>query len=846
MRYLTSKVGLDEILKRFDDTPFAVSPTGPVVSVAHAKQLTLRAWSTRTQATGPGPDIEPDEQAAEPEGVSAPIEVLVELLPAKTVRIATGLQLSLSDPQTLGLELLDEFQEVNPPEKPAGDETEQSRSLPDTRRFVARMSEAVSLKPGEITVPVNFDIPTVDADNMQHNIAGTFEVVVRTPRAQRTVAETATGVALIGGSLELRLGHLCDQKGCVEHFHKSLGEIPGLAAVLPHAGLKDSRATVYLRARQPVDVWSLRGKLRACGVEVVGVVPHGLISYRLRVELPRWRVDAQSSEVLQCLACRDRTAQVLEKLPWVEDVEVAGGGINSRTAKPDVDLVELLDALTASETAPLAVWLLPAGVPMPKAAPPRVADRNAGPRQGGSNVHPVVEFHFGHTCDVGTDVLAVLGKHAWPSRTHAESAGASMIARASLGDRKFANLTVVLDEFRSTGRVPRKIRLSEFGDIRIQLEFAHVCGEVEYSKPPKKETQQDPKHMHSEDDDRAEEKPSGPNTDSEQSRNEGAGKDSEADPTSASKSPGTPKSEGEQEPNQDNNKPKPKKPFVPKPLRPAKSSNGRQAIEAALARVEWVQQAMFHDYHTRPKFTGPRKLTLTLQAEGDDVVKVDELLVALRDAGCPPKSVIVSRRFPGIPFGKQVPGDLLVTDRQGKRIPLVSLQKPGQPLAVAFVSLKCTRHEKYVADPKLYQQLARTIDKYKDRVDIVAVSANAEDHFADVVEFWENTGLSVPLLHDADGQARSVFNSQVTPPPHLFVFDADARLRYAGDPHDSWEEPEKRKDDFLDRALELVLAGTYQANGAVFFNKSVCNCSDPNCKCPKCGCGATCRCAIKH
>ncbi len=80
----------------------------------------------------------------------------------------------------------------------------------------------------------------------------------------------------------------------------------------------------------------------------------------------------------------------------------------------------------------------------------------------------------------------------------------------------------------------------------------------------------------------------------------------------------------------------------------------------------------------------------------------------------------------------------------------------------------------------------------------------------------------------------------------MFVFDADERLRYAGEPHDHWEETEKEVDDFLARALELVLTSTYEANGAVFFNKSLCNCSDPNCKCPKCGCGATCRCTIKH
>jgi len=87
---------------------------------------------------------------------------------------------------------------------------------------------------------------------------------------------------------------------------------------------------------------------------------------------------------------------------------------------------------------------------------------------------------------------------------------------------------------------------------------------------------------------------------------------------------------------------------------------------------------------------------------------------------------------------------------------------------------------------------------------------------------------------------------QITPAPHIFVFDAEGKLRYAGDAHDNWESPDKPQDDYLAKALDLVLVGKYLANGAVFYNKSVCNCSHPMCKCPKCGCGSTCRCAVKH
>jgi hypothetical protein len=59
---------------------------------------------------------------------------------------------------------------------------------------------------------------------------------------------------MIGGALELRLGHLCDQARCVEHFHNSLTNFGGIAAVRPLPSLKDPRATVFLRDRQAIDV----------------------------------------------------------------------------------------------------------------------------------------------------------------------------------------------------------------------------------------------------------------------------------------------------------------------------------------------------------------------------------------------------------------------------------------------------------------------------------------------------------------------------------------------------------------------------------------------------------------
>ena len=93
---------------------------------------------------------------------------------------------------------------------------------------------------------------------------------------------------------------------------------------------------------------------------------------------------------------------------------------------------------------------------------------------------------------------------------------------------------------------------------------------------------------------------------------------------------------------------------------------------------------------------------------------------------------------------------------------------------------------------------------------------------------------------------RAILNAQPTPAPHLFVFDADGRFRYAGDPHNHWGKPDQEKDDFFSRALDLVLAGEYEENGAVFYNSKPCDCAEPTCSCPKCRCGSSCRCATKH
>jgi hypothetical protein len=788
IRYLPEKISLEQILKQYDNTPFEVVADGPIVTIAHTGQWTFRGWTSRPEPDQPASKDNPSNDPAENDRqIPLPILLIVEVLPADDARTASPVQLTLSDPPAAGLEMEDDFHRVKSPAKTDENQTDRPNDKLRPVRWVARLVESVALKPGEIVIPVSFPLKTVN-DSKQQETTGRLGVILRTAATkQQTDSAASSGLALVGGALELRLGHLCDQSGCVEHFHKSLAEIDGLGAVRPHPSSQDPRATVYLRAERAVDVWRLREELRDRGAEITKIKPQNLPSYRLRVELPRWRTADEAGDAEQFTNLRSRAVKIIQQLGWAKNVLAAGGGINFESTRPAVDLVELLDAFSVHGMAPQAVWLVPTGVSMPKTAPPQLAGPRVVPKQGGSQIHPLVEFNFPHSSDVGTHILSLLGEQKWASLTRFEL-GATDVARLAIADRKYANLTPLLHKFRASGRIPAQIQLREFGDVHIQIEFSHICGDVEYSKPKRKK-----------------------------------------------------------EKDLDKPKSQPKKPLVPKALRPASTSNGRRTIEAAVASIGWIKDSIFHDYHTKPHFSGPRKLTISLQANGDDVIELEQLIDALHAAGFPPKSVIVSRRFPGIPFAKRLPGDLQLTDRDGNILRLAVLKKSDRPLALAFVSLKCPRYKKYTADPKYYQSLKETIDQYQDRIDFWAVSANPEDKFSDVQQFWSKTAVaSVPLLHDADGTLRDAFNSQVTPAPHLFVFDADGRLRYAGEAHDNWEADDKAKDPFLGSALELVLAGKYQSNGAVFYNKSVCNCSHPTCKCPKCGCGATCRCGIKH
>ena len=261
--YLPGKATLAKILERYNDTPFTVSRAEPVVSITRAKGLTLRAWTERLKAEKAPDQAKPDAKTDAAKKSPPSIRLVVELSTEKSRRVKTP-GLSLADAAAAGLALEGDFV----------DAASEKHAKSGTRRQVLLLRESVKRRPGETMVPVTFKSQTVDGDRKQERtVEGTFDVVLLTPDAKPARPSLATaGVALVGGTLELSLGHLCDQRGCVGHLHNALGRVPGLAGVRPHPDPKQPRATVFLRAGQPIDLWGLRSRLRDQGVEVTGIL----------------------------------------------------------------------------------------------------------------------------------------------------------------------------------------------------------------------------------------------------------------------------------------------------------------------------------------------------------------------------------------------------------------------------------------------------------------------------------------------------------------------------------------------------------------------------------------------
>jgi peroxiredoxin len=281
----------------------------------------------------------------------------------------------------------------------------------------------------------------------------------------------------------------------------------------------------------------------------------------------------------------------------------------------------------------------------------------------------------------------------------------------------------------------------------------------------------------------------------------------------------------------------------------APTSLPRQGIEVAFRKAPWLADPLYTGAGTKPDFGLEKpEVRLGFHLRAGQAIELTTLLDALSGVGFPPVSLRVARLAAGVPFGLPIPGDVELVDQEGVKRPSGKVQKSGRPLVLVFFPLKGKykrgkEEQSYEAQPAHFARLNEVAGKYADRADFVAISSRKDDTFADVRALWKKANMSFPVLHDPEQKlATALCVGTASPPPHVFIVDADGRFRYAGEFADGWVEPDRIKRVYLTEALDRVLAKQFAANEAVFYNSPPCDCSAPACKCPRCGCGGPCRC----
>jgi len=136
-------------------------------------------------------------------------------------------------------------------------------------------------------------------------------------------------------------------------------------------------------------------------------------------------------------------------------------------------------------------------------------------------------------------------------------------------------------------------------------------------------------------------------------------------------------------------------------------------------------------------------------------------------------------------------------------------------LVVVFTCNHCPTAQAYEA------RIAKLAADYKDKgVALVAISPNdpravrldelgytdVSDSFADMKIRAKDRDFKFPYLYDGDKQGVSRAYGPVTT-PHVFVFDAERKLRYVGRVDDNERDPNAIKSHDARNAIEALLAG---------------------------------------
>lgn len=167
---------------------------------------------------------------------------------------------------------------------------------------------------------------------------------------------------------------------------------------------------------------------------------------------------------------------------------------------------------------------------------------------------------------------------------------------------------------------------------------------------------------------------------------------------------------------------------------------------------------------------------------------------------------------PTLPLGATAP-DFNLPGADGKTYTLKDFAQ-AKLLAVLFTCNHCPTAQYYE------ERVKKLVDDYRDQgVALVAISPNdprsvrldelgwadMSDSFAEMKIRARDHRFNFPYLYDGDAQAASRAYGPVAT-PHLFIFDAQRRLRYVGAIDDS-ERVQHVKTHYARQALDALLAG---------------------------------------
>ena len=129
--------------------------------------------------------------------------------------------------------------------------------------------------------------------------------------------------------------------------------------------------------------------------------------------------------------------------------------------------------------------------------------------------------------------------------------------------------------------------------------------------------------------------------------------------------------------------------------------------------------------------------------------------------------------------------------------------KNKKAIVAVFVGTECPLANLY------FPTLAEMQKHYGDRgVQVLAINANDQDSFAEVVAHARERKLPFPVLKDADQRAADAFGARRT--PEAFLLDGSLTIRYRGRIDDQYGYTYRRAAPTrteLKDALEELLAG---------------------------------------